>query len=262
MTSRTMVFGDDSSVSADIAWLWVNCHAWPSWRVEVIHATDPGVVPASPVRPQPRVWTPANPRRAFAEADLEEVLLLSVDEDPRVALLRPADLLVIGPRGRGILKAMHLGSTAEWLMAGPVTPLVVARHGRPTRSAVICHDGSANAAAATQALCRMPWVADVSVTVVAVKDGVADVDTAISTATKSLWEVGATVRNLVLHGEPVDELLRYLGQHEPDLVVLGATTVSGLKRLAVESPANVVAHATQHSVLLASDEGDLQDGRL
>lgn len=263
MTHATMVFGDDGSPSADVAWLWINCHAWTGWRLDVIHATDPVAVAASPVRPQPRAWTPPNPRRAFSEAHLQEVHLLTVDEDPRVALVRPADLLVIGPRGRGFLKAMHVGSTAEWLMAGPPTPLVVARHGRTTRSVVVCHDGSANADAATRALCRMPWTAGVTATVVAVKDGRADIDAAIEMGTTSLQEVGATVRKLVLHGEPVDELLRYLGQHDdPDLVVLGTSTLSGVQRLALESPSNVVAHSTQHSVLLATAHGEDRDGRL
>ena len=172
---------------------------------------------------EPRPWTPANPRRAFTEADLEEVELLTVDEDPRLALTRPADLLVIGPRGKGILKAMHVGSTAEWLMTSPPSPLVVARHGRPTKSVVVCHDGSANACAATLALSRMPWISKLIVTVVAVKDGRADVDGGIEFATRSLERVGAKVHNRILRGEPIDELLRYLGQHEPDLVVLGTS---------------------------------------
>jgi len=251
-----MVFGDDSSPSADVAWLWVNCHGWPGWRLEVVHATDPVVVTASPDSPQPRVWTPANPRRPFSEARLEDVELLIVDEDPRVALLRPADLLVIGPRGRGILKAMHIGSTAEWLMVGPRVPLVVARHGRPTRSVVVCHNGSANANAATLALCQMPWVAYISATVIVVDDGGTDVGDAIDAATTSLSQAGAVVGHLVLHGEPVDELLRYLDQDEPDLVVLGSRSHTGIQRLTVESPANVVAHSTQHNVLLASAHPD------
>ncbi len=188
--------------------------------------------------------------------------MLTVDEDPRVALLRPADLLVIGPRGKGFLKAMHVGSTAEWLMTSPPSPLIVARHGRRTQTAVVCHDGSGNASAATDALSRMPWADGLDVTVISVKDGHADVDGAIDTATATLQEAGATVRSHVLHGEPVDELLRYLGQTEPDLVVLGTSTLTAVQRLAVESPANVVAHSTQHSVLLASEHRQNHDRSL
>ena len=250
MASKTIVFGDDGSTSADLAWLWINSHAWPEWRLEVVHATDPVVVKASTQRPEPRAWAPTNPRRAFAEVQIREVELLTVDEDPRVALLRPADLLVIGPRGRGILKAMHVGSTAEWLMTRPPSPQVVVRHGRPTKSVVVCHDGSANACAATEALSLMPWASELMVTVVAVQDGRADVDGAIESARRSLHSAGATVRERILRGEPSDELLCYLGEHETDLVVLGATGLAGVQRLALDSPANVVAHATHHSITL------------
>jgi nucleotide-binding universal stress UspA family protein len=253
MKSKTLVFGDDGSPSADLAWLWINSHSWPGWRLEVLHATDPEVVKASAHRPEPHLWTPTNPRRPFSEAHLDEVELLTIDEDPRLALLRPADLLVIGPRGRGLLKAVHVGSTAEWMMTRPPHPVVIVRHGRPTRYVVVCHDGSANACAATTALCLTPWVADLKVTVVAVRDGRADVEHAIETATRSLEAVGAKVSNRVLRGEPTDELLRHLDQHQPDLVVLGASNLTCVQRLAVESPANVGAHNTNVSVLLASE---------
>ena len=257
-----MVFGDDESPSADLAWLWINSHAWPEWRLEVIHALDPVVVKASAVAAQPRQWAPRNPRRAFAEAHLEEVELLAIDEDPRGALLRPADLLVIGPRGRGFLKAIHVGSTAEWLMTRPPSPMVVVRHGRYTKSVVVCHDGSVNACAATHALSLMPWISELIVTVVAVRDGRADVDGGIQSATTSLEHAGAKVRHRILRGEPVDELLRYLDDHQPDLVVLGTTGLMGLQRLVLDSPANVVAHATQHTVLLACEETQGDDGSL
>jgi nucleotide-binding universal stress UspA family protein len=246
-----MVFGDDGSPSADLAWLWIYSHSWPDWRLEVIHATDPVAGKKGAHRQEPHQWTPKSPRRSFAEGHLADLEFLTVDDDPRVALLRPADLLVIGPRGKGFLKAMRIGSTAEWLMTRPPSPIVVVRRGRPTRSVVVCHDGSANACAATRALCRIPWATEMNITVVAVKDGRADVDGGIESATRSLESIGAKVRNRVLCGEPVDQLINYLLQHQPDLVVLGATALTGVQRLALDSPANVVAHNAQVSVLLA-----------
>lgn len=255
MPARKLLFGDDESPSADLAWLWINCHSWPNWRVKVIHAVDPGPVKVSSARPEPHRWEPSNPRRAFAEAGLDDVELLTVDEDPRLALIRPADLLVIGPRGKGVLKAMHVGSTAEWLITCPPSPLVVVRHGRRTRTAVVCNDGSPNAAAATEALSRLPWAGQLAVTVVAVEDGRADVDGGIDNALATLGKAGVVARQVVLHGEPIDELLHYLDDRQPDLVVLGASSLTGVQRLAIESPANVVAHSTQHTVLLASEHG-------
>ena len=74
-----MVFGDDGSPSADLGWLWINSHAWSEWRLEVIHATDPVAPKATAQRPEPRPWTPTNPRQPFVEACLEGVELLTID---------------------------------------------------------------------------------------------------------------------------------------------------------------------------------------
>ncbi len=254
MATNTMVLGDDGSPSADLAWLWINSHTWPQWRLEVINAQDPVVVRVAATRPKPVVWSPPNPRRPFADAQLDEVVHLTVESDPRVALSRPADLLVIGPRGRGLLKALHLGSTAEWLMTHPPAPIVVPRHGRHTQTVVLCHDGSLHAQAATHTLSVLPWVYQLSVTVVAVKDGRADVQRAIDDATEVLQGVGADVHHQILSGDPTNELLTYLGRHKPDLVVLGTRGLTGVRRLVIGSTAGVVAHTTDRSILLVCAE--------
>ncbi len=36
MSRRTLVFGDDGSEAADVAWLWVNEHTWPDSQIEVV----------------------------------------------------------------------------------------------------------------------------------------------------------------------------------------------------------------------------------
>ena len=108
-------------------------------------------------------------------------------------------------------------------MARPPSPMVVVRHGRHTNSVVVCHDGSENACAATHALSLMPWVSELIITVVAVKDGRADIDGGIESSTRSLVRAGAKVHHRILRGEPVDELLRYLHEHQGDLVVPGTT---------------------------------------
>ena len=54
-------------------------------------------------------------------------------DDPTHTLtgLRDRDLLVVGPKGRGFRKTLHLGSVSEALVHNPPMPLVIARHGRP-----------------------------------------------------------------------------------------------------------------------------------
>jgi hypothetical protein len=198
MTNHTMVFGDDGSISADLAWLWINSHSWPDWRLEVLTAvmSDHFVVRTEAVAPHE--WSPPHARHVFAEAQLDRVVQLTIDADPRLALSsRPADLLVVGPRGPGLAKAMHLGSTVEWLLIHPPAPTLIARHGRRTRSAIVCHDGSDHAQAATDALCTMPWAAELEATVLTVEDGRTDVEAAVAAATRSLQAAGASVDHFI-----------------------------------------------------------------
>lgn len=258
MTNNTIVFGDDGSISADVAWLWINSHPWPNWRLEVVTAVVPAHLPVPPELASPREWTPPHPRCAFVETQFDEVTHLTVDADPRLALSKPADLLVVGPRGPGLVKAMHLGSTVEWLMTRPPAPMLVARHGRRTYSVIVCHDGSIHAQAATEALSRMPWAKDVTATIVSVDDGHTDVDQAVEQATGVLQPaLGAVRHHVVRQGEPTLDLLRYLEQHDADVIVLGTQGLTGVKRLRVGSTAGVLAHATAHSVLLVCADEEL-----
>lgn len=251
MTSKTMVFGDDSSSSADLAWLWINSHAWPGWRVEVLTAVMPNPVVARSEPTIAREWSPPNPRRAFTESRFDQVLQLTIESDPRLALCRPADLLIVGQRGPGLAKAMHLGSTVEWLMTRPPAPMLIARHGRPTQRVIVCHDGSPHAQGATEALGMMPWASGLSATVLTVEDGRTDVERAVAIATASLEAAGVEVdHHIARHGEPTLDLLSYLERHDADLVVLGTLGLTGVRRFRVGSTAGVIAHATEHSVLL------------
>ena len=146
---------------------------------------------------------------------------------------------------------MHLGSTVEWLLTHPPAPMLVARHGRHTRTAIVCHDGSVHAQAATASLCKMPWAKELTATVLTVEDGRTDVEGAVATATQSLQAAGANVNHYIArNGEPTLDLLAYLERHDADLVVLGTKGLTGVRRLRIGSTAGVIAHAAPHSVLL------------
>jgi nucleotide-binding universal stress UspA family protein len=254
--SRTLVFGDDGSSGADLAWLWVNSHRWTGWRLEIVTAVPTGS-PGGPCHAAPAFeWEPPSPRTAFAEARLECVVHLRADGDPRVVLLRPADLLVVGRRGPGLAKALHLGSTVEWLMTRPPAPMVIARHGRRTRAITVCHDGSPHATAALEAICSLPWADEVSVTVLTVDDGRVDADGAVDAAMLRLAAAGIAATPRILRGEPTLELLKHLETCSSDLVALGTQGLTGLHRARVGSTAGVVAHATDKSVLLVCERDD------
>lgn len=266
---RTLVFGDDGSPTADISWLFVNSHVWPGWRVEIVAVEWPDLGP--PVPREEAVlhrWDPPHPRHVFSEAGFVEFEHLTAKTDPRLALLRDSDLLVIGPRGPGLLKTLHLGSTADWLLNNSQAPLLIARHGRPVRNVVLCTDGSKHADRVTNVVVSLPWIAQLHVTVLAVDDGRIDVARARETATRLLEAAGAEVNVAVPLDEsetllsrmkvssPTTVIKRHLDEFEPDLVAFGTRGLSGLQRLRVGSTASSIARTASCSVLVASAHDD------
>lgn len=90
--------------------------------------------------------------------------------DPREVLDQvDCRLMVVGPRGHGLLKTLHVGSTAEWLIHSPPTALLIARHGRPVQR-VLCADGSPDSDAAIDTLIALPRVGRCHVTVLSVAE--------------------------------------------------------------------------------------------
>lgn len=257
MTSHrpTLMFGDDASPAADLAWLWINSHSWPDWRLRIVSAQAPLPGPPPPVELTTlHAWVPPQPRRIYAESEFAEVEQLTALLDPRIALSAPADLLVIGPRGKGMMKALHLGSTAHWLLARPPSPMLIARHGREVRTAVVCADGSAHADRALEALCAMPWVDRLMVIVLTIDDSWFDPEAAAQRAATTIAAAGADVEVTVRHRPTTASIMAALDELSPDLVVLGTRGNTGLRRLAVGSTANTVVQASSCSVLVACAE--------
>jgi nucleotide-binding universal stress UspA family protein len=219
---RTLVFGDDSSPAADIAWLFINNHRWPGWRLEVVAAQMPEIPRLlPPEETELHEWKPLQPRDAFAEAQFAEVVELTAKADPRVVLSRNSDLLVIGPRGPGLLKALHLGSTADWLLLHPPAPC----------SSLVTVKRSAY-------------------------DHRIDVDTATGSARARLEAAGATVDVRVESGKPTTMIHRHLTEVTPDLVVLGTRGLTGLSHHRLGSTASAVTSASACSVLITCDDDE------
>lgn len=254
--TRRMVFGDDGSGSSDLAWLWINSQAWPGWTIEVLSAQDPQGTGDATARP----WEPEQPRVLLDPTSTTPVIHLRAEADPRTALANCADrdLLVIGPRGRGLLKSLHLGSTADWLLHDPTLPLIIARRGVPVRRAVVCADGSADSTAAAEALARMPWIGGVSVTVVsAAQPGIDPAQAADRTAALFADKAGQ-VRTEVARPTELDVfyhvrdlLLESVNRHQADLVVHGTRGLSGWEGLRLGSIATSLAYHAPCSVLVA-----------
>lgn len=251
----TITFGDDGSPSSDLAFSWIDHQRWSGWRLEVLHADAPpfGVpVPAEEAEPHP--WTPPQPRVPSPTTAFDEVVHLTARADPRVALLRETDLLVIGPRGRGVLKALNLGSVAEWLLVRPSSPTLVAKNDDPVRDVLVAHDGSRSAERSLEALCATPWARDTNVTVVVVDDGRVDVDKAVAAAQAPLLGIGVEPEVVTVKASPTAAIARELEHREPQLVVLGTRGLSGFRRLG--STTGSITRSARCSVLVSCTEDD------
>jgi len=258
-----LVFGDDGSADADVVWLWINNHRWPGWRVSVVTAEIPdSLAPVGAERAAPHPWEPPYPRRLLSD-DGVQLEHLFAESDPRLALdsCSDATLLAVGPRGRGVLKHLHIGSTTEWLIGAhrPLTPVVVVRSARPTKKVLLCMDGSDHARSALAALLDLPWLANCRVAVLGVDDSRHRTGDAVQEAAKALQAAGVAdvkqdVVKAVRHTAGFDvrsAILSTIEDTKPDLIAVGARGTGGIRGLLVGSVATAVVHHAPCSVLVA-----------
>ncbi len=272
--ARWVVFGDDGSSSADVAWLWLTNHAWPGWRVSVVTARPPADGPVvGAARATPHPWEPESPRRLPGAEDSPPVEHLLAEADPRLVLdsFGDAGLMVIGARGTGPMKRLHIGSTAEWLVSAhrPLVPVVVVRSARPTRRVLLCVDGSDDARLAARTLAGMPWVGGASVTVLGVEDGRADAERAVAEAEELLKAAGVGSTSVLRRAtiartaafDVRSTILEVIAEEQPDLVVTGTRGVGGIRRAFLGSTASALLHHAPCSVLVARDTDAHPDAR-
>lgn len=261
--SRRLAFGDDGSPGADRAWQWLTHQSWPGWQVDVISVDPPDPTIAAPFPHAPLAEsTPEHPRTAPISCGLAAVRHLSTANDPRLVLgeMTDVDLLVIGARGAGLLKALHLGSTAEWLIRCPTSPVLIARGDSKVERVLVCVDGSGHSKAAVEALAMLPWLADAAVTVLAVVEAAGDVRPEAAKAQARLQSAGASADVLIVEPDilaltvnPRLSITHVIEDAEPDLVVLGTQGLTGLSRILAGSVASAIARQAPCSVLLARD---------
>ena len=262
-TIPRLVVGDDGSAAADVVWLWVTNHRWPGWRISVVSARVPPVgPPVGAERAALHPWEPPHQRR-FLPADDVVVEHLYAESDPRLALDSCADaaLVAVGPRGHGLLKHLHIGSTTEWLIGArrPLAPVVVVRSARATQDVLFCSDGSAHAQSALDTLLDLPWLADCRVAVLGVNDGRNTTEAAVEEAVATLREHGVDhVKQEVVDAVPGTAqfdvrslILKTIAEESPDLVAVGARGTGGIRGLLVGSVTTAVVHHAPCSVLVA-----------
>ncbi|MFP3882422.1 MAG: universal stress protein [Actinomycetota bacterium] len=251
--NHTMAFGDDHSPGADTAWDWIAGHRWPGWSLEIVTADPPeDMRPVEEEEARLHPWEPDDPRDPEG-LGFDSVVNLRGAIDPRLALIeKPWDLVTIGPRGSGMLKSLHLGSTADWLLRQPVSPLLIARQPGPVRKVLVATDGSEHARRAVHTLASLPWLDGVGVHVVTVAERRFDSDEALNSATDVLSWCGADpVDTVVRQGRPTHAIVDEVEKIDPDLIVMGARGHGKIRRIVVGSTAAAIAGSLDRSMLVA-----------
>lgn len=250
--TRTLAFGDDHSAGADRCWEWISSHQWDGWALEVVTTEAPaGMQPVPQEEAELHPWKPDQPRDATGMGFVS-VEHLTAELDPRVALIaRPWELVAVGPRGTGILKSLHLGSTADWLLRQPASPLLIAHRGEPVQRTLVCADGSDHAARAIETLASLPWVRGLELRLIAVDDRRIDPEAALKAATELLGGSDADIETVTAKGAPTKAILHEIEKTQPDLVVMGARGQAGLKRLVLGSTTSAVTRSADTSLLVA-----------
>lgn len=256
--TRTLAFGDDRSQAADRCWKWIAAHHWDGWDLDVVNADPPADMhPVSSEESDLSPWEPENPRDGSA-LGFSSVEHLYASVDPRLALIsRPWDLVAIGPKGSGFLKSLHLGSTADWLLRQPISPLVIARSPGPVQKILVGADGSPHALRAISTLGSLPWLDGVTIELLAVDDGRVDTEAAFGSAERELADTGANLERLTRSGNATRQIMSEIEVTKPDLMVLGARGLAGLKRLVLGSSTSAVAGSTDISLLVAHAETEV-----
>ena len=179
-----------------------------------------------------------------------------------------ADLIAMGSRGRGPLRAMLLGSVAGEVSSHAHCPVLVARHPSVTRI-VVATDGSDTASRMPERLAAWGVFAGIPADAVAVSipDSPAfelivglytlgDERLAgkrerlraryradVERITKQLEEVGIPTTSHLRSGDPAHEILAVASERSADLVVTGSRGLGALDRLLLGSVArNVLTH--------------------
>jgi len=183
------------------------------------------------------------------------------DGDPREVLsTTPADLLVIGPRGSGLLKRLHVGSVAEALLDNPSAPLLVAHDNHTVEHITVAVDGSGYSEQAVRTVGALPWIGATRVTLLGVDEGDGRAPAAVQSAAAMMESHALAVdRRVVPHDENAltvnvrHEIDSFLADHRCGLVVVGTKGLTGSTRLRLGSVADYLAHHVRSSILIVRD---------
>ncbi len=184
-----------------------------------------------------------------------------------------ADLLVVGPHGRGRLERILLGSVSQSLLHSMPTSILVAREPAGTpRRVLLATDGSWSGLAAARYIAAFPLVPDAVIDIVTVlgdwsgwstpKES-ADagdlaaveqrhVEGAIAAVIDVLDAAGRTATPLLREGDVKRVILDVARERQSDLVAMGTRGVGGFRGLVLGSVSCAVSKAAACSTLVVA----------
>lgn len=199
----------------------------------------------------------------------------------RTAAGRNADLIVLGSRGRSDVASFLLGSVSRRVvMYAPCSVLVVKTLVSEVSRVVVGTDGSEEAQAAVEFLCRLPWRRDMAVTVVSVIPPLPlgmssqpvppsgrgkqvldlvekEAERAAGQTAERLRQDGFDATAVVAHGQPAYELIQRAQSGSAELIVIGSRGITGETRYLMGSVSDgVVLYAPCAVLVFRQQEGE------
>lgn len=256
---RNLVFGDDRSLQADRAWLWINNQRWPNWNIDVVTASAPSSPWTNTGRAiELETWEPDSPRLTTEVTGVARVRHLKTDADARVVLgaCTDADLLVVGPRGSSGIQAAYLGSVMDYVIRHARVPVLVTAVPDAATRILVCTDGSPEAENAIETVAALPLAQDaeqmavVGVATVGIYDPRPEIDKAVDRAAQMLSAFEPEAVKIHTDGDAVGAVYSQIVELRSQLLVLGTRGLTGLRRLALGSFANSLVRVAPCSILV------------
>ncbi|MDY8110718.1 universal stress protein [Fulvimarina sp. 2208YS6-2-32] len=160
------------------------------------------------------------------------------------------DLVVLGKRGDAANFAkLHLGSNLERVMRRTSVPvLIAARAFRPIERVLVAYDGGPSISKALDWLRVSPLLKGTRIEVAKATGKSSDAE--LDRVCKTLKAEGFDARAKLLTGDPDDAVVAECEREAIDLVIVGASGHSSLRRFLVGSTTSEIVRACRRPVLL------------
>jgi nucleotide-binding universal stress UspA family protein len=163
-----------------------------------------------------------------------------------------ARLFVLGKRGEAAESAsQHIGSNLERVVRALHRPtLVVPKEYRAPRNFMIAFDGSATTRKGVDMIASSPLFRDLPCHLIMAGTDSTAARTQLDWARDTLLTAGFSVEASLLDGEPESVLISYIGDHQIDLLVMGAYGHSRIRQLLVGSTTTTMIRTASVPLLL------------